>query len=61
MGLQISNDSYSLENNGLRFNILFIELVLSNKLVSQMQAPLATCREPAGKLWQLCKVLYVFF
>ena len=31
-----------------------------NKLVSQMRAPLAACREPAGKLWQLCKVLYVF-
>ena len=25
-----------------------------------MRATLATCREPAGKLWQLCKVLYVF-
>ena len=25
-----------------------------------MQAPLAACLEPAGKLWQLCKVLYVF-
>ena len=22
--------------------------------------PIAACREPAGKLWQLCKVLYVF-
>ena len=32
----------------------------SNRLVSQMRAPLAACREPAGKLWQLCKVLYVF-
>ena len=32
-----------------------------NRLVSQMQAPLAACREPAGKLWQLCKVLYVFW
>ena len=31
-----------------------------NRLVSQMQATLAACREPAGKLWQLCKVLYVF-
>ena len=29
-------------------------------LVSQMRAPLADCSEPAGKLWQLCKVLYVF-
>ena len=25
-----------------------------------MRAPLAACREPAGKLWQLCEVLYVF-
>ena len=25
-----------------------------------MLAPLAACREPAGKLWQLFKVLYVF-
>ena len=25
-----------------------------------MRAPLAACHEPAGKLWQLCKVLYVF-
>ena len=25
-----------------------------------MQAPLAACRKPAGKLWQLGKVLYVF-
>ena len=25
-----------------------------------MRAPLAACREPAGKLWQLRKVLYVF-
>ena len=31
-----------------------------NRLVSQMRAPLAACREPAGKLWQLCKVWYVF-
>ena len=30
------------------------------KIVSQMQAPLAACHQPAGKLWQLCKVLYVF-
>ena len=29
-----------------------------NRVVSQMLAPLAACREPAGKLWQLCKVLY---
>ena len=25
-----------------------------------MPAPLAACREPTGKLWQLSKVLYVF-
>ena len=25
-----------------------------------MRAPLAAFREPARKLWQLCKVLYVF-
>ena len=25
-----------------------------------MRAPLAACREPAGKLWQLSKVLLVF-
>ena len=23
----------------------------NNRLVSQMRAPLAACREPAGKLW----------
>ena len=32
----------------------------TNRLVSQMWAPLAACREPAGKLWQLCQVWYVF-
>ena len=26
-----------------------------------MQASLVACHEPAGKLWQLCKVLYSFF
>ena len=31
-----------------------------NRLVSQMRTPLAACCEPAGKLQQLCKVLYVF-
>ena len=30
------------------------------RLVPQMRAPLAACREPAGKLWLLCRVLYVF-
>ena len=25
-----------------------------------MQALLAACREPTGKLWQLCKLVYVF-
>ena len=33
---------------------------ICNRLVSQMRAPLAACRKPAGKLWQLCKVLYGF-
>ena len=32
----------------------------SNRLVSHMRATLAVSREPAGKLWQLCEVLYVF-
>ena len=40
--------------------VAFCHKILDNRLVSQMRAPLATCREPAGKLWQLCKVLYVF-
>ena len=31
-----------------------------NRLISQMRVTLAASREPAGKLWQLCKVLYVF-
>ena len=31
-----------------------------NRLISQMRATLAACREPVGKLWQLWKVLYVF-
>ena len=31
------------------------------RLVSQMRAPLAACREPAEKLWQLCKVLYALW
>ena len=25
-----------------------------------MRAALVACREPAGKVWQLCKVLYAF-
>ena len=33
---------------------------LFNRLVSQMWATLAAFREPAGKLWQLYKALYVF-
>ena len=37
-----------------------ISILWSNRLVSQMRASLAACREPAGKLWQLYKVLYVF-
>ena len=28
-----------------------------NRPFSQIRAPLAACREPTGKLWQLCKVL----
>ena len=31
-----------------------------NRFVSQIRAPLTACREPTRKLWQLCKVLYVF-
>ena len=31
-----------------------------SRLVLQMWVPLAACHKPAGKLWQLCKVLYVF-
>ena len=31
-----------------------------NRLVSHTRATLAASREPAGKLWQLCQVLYVF-
>ena len=30
-----------------------------NTPVSQMRVPLAACHEPAGKLWPLCKVLYI--
>ena len=33
---------------------------VANRLVLQMRATLTASREPAGKLWQLCKVLYVF-
>ena len=33
---------------------------MNYRLISQMRAPLAACRDPAGKLWQLCNVLYVF-
>ena len=39
---------------------LRLQIAVVNRLVSQMRASLAACREPAGKLWQLCKVLYVF-
>ena len=35
-------------------------LSVNIRLVSQMRATLAVCRELGGKLWQLCKVLYVF-
>ena len=42
------------------FNAIGDRYVETKRLVSQMRAPLVACREPAGKLWQLCKVLYVF-
>ena len=32
----------------------------TNRLVAQMRVTLVASREPAGKLWPLCKVLYVF-
>ena len=32
-----------------------------NRLVSHMWAPLGACREPAGKVWQLYKVLYMLY
>ena len=41
--------------------LLLLECLASfdvNRLVAQMRAPLAICREPEGKLWQLCNVLY---
>ena len=42
-------------------HLKFYGLVLTcNRLVSQMWLPLVACREPAEKLWQLYKVLYVF-
>ena len=46
----------------VNFDLNFIEVnfQVSNRLVSQMRATLAASREPAGKLWQLCKVSYVF-
>ena len=31
-----------------------------SRLVSEMRAPLAACREPARELWQLCNMLYHF-
>ena len=39
---------------------LQVQVMDPNRLVSQMRVPLVACREPEGKLWQLCKVLYVF-
>ena len=43
------------------FTHYLIQCLLNvNRFVSQMLVPLVACREPAGKLWQLCKVLYVF-
>ena len=47
----IWGQKFSYENFGTSY---------CNRLVSQMRAILAASREPAGKLWQLCKVLYVF-
>ena len=39
---------------------MYSQKPLRNRLVSQMRATLAASREPAGKLWQLCKKLYIF-
>ena len=39
---------------------LMLSMWDTNRLVSQTRVPIAACREPAGKLWQLCMVLYVF-
>ena len=41
-------------------NILTHILTHARRLVSRIRAPLAAFREPEGKLWQQCKVLYVF-
>ena len=35
-------------------------MMINNRLVAQMRAILAASREPAGKLWQMSKVLYAF-
>ena len=54
---------YSTVEPSLSYNVLTCMQSVwwcHNRLVSQMRTPLATCREPAGKLWQLCKVLHVF-
>ena len=56
---------HRLRNNDKNKIPIFPECItISNKrqntLVSQMRATLAASCEPAGKLWKLCKVLYVF-
>ena len=45
------------ENGTLHSVLSFV----GNRLVTQMWAPLAACREPAWKLWQLCMVLYFLY
>ena len=50
-----------LHSQQLRWSRYYrLQRPVSKRLVSQMRATLAASREPAGKLWQLCKVLYVF-
>ena len=46
----------------IHIRVIWITLLqhTNNRLVSQMRASLTACRELAGKLWQLCKVLYMF-
>ena len=65
-GIECNNKKKSVKTETCH-NAIFLSLMTiwnvdvsgAYRLVSQMQAPLAACREPAGKLWQLCKVLYV--
>ena len=52
---QLSIRLYS--DNGTKFNLnLTGSFMIDNRLVSQMRETLADSREPAEKLWQLCKV-----